>query len=73
VPHSSSASPHDALINALQRVEEMESVLIIFDSKSEDGPAGSFDSDLTVERALWLVEMFKHWLLSHTIVDRRDT
>jgi hypothetical protein len=63
-------TPHDALIKALERVEDMESVLIIYEGKTGYS-AGSFDSDLTVANALYLVELFKHWLLSHT-VDSKD-
>jgi hypothetical protein len=58
-------SPHDALIKALEHVEDMESVLIIYEGK-QGVAAGSFDNDLTVERALWLLEMFKYWLMSST-------
>jgi hypothetical protein len=59
-------TPHDALIKALERVENMESVLIIYEGKP-GLPAGSFDSDLSVSDALYLVEIFKHWLLSHAV------
>ena len=59
-------SPHDALIKALERVEDMESCLIIYEGKTGLS-AGSFDSDLTVSTALYLVEIYKHWILSHTV------
>ena len=59
-------SPYDALIKALERVEDMESVLIIYEGKTGLS-AGSFDSDLSVSDALYLVEIFKHWLLSHAV------
>lgn len=64
-------SPHDALIKALENVERMDRVLVIYEAK-EGFPAGSFDSDLTLSQALFLVEIFKHWLLSHAVVDSRD-
>ena len=62
-------SPHDALIKALERVEDMESVLIVYEGKPGI-PAGSFDSDLTVMHAGWLVDIFKHWLLSSTVIPK---
>ena len=63
-------TPHDALIKALERVDDMESVLIIYEGKT-GLKAGSFDSDLSVMGAIYLVEIFKHWLLSHA-VDSKD-
>lgn len=63
-------TPHDALIKALERVEDMESCLIIYEGKTGLS-AGSFDSDLTVANALYLIELFRHWLMSHT-VDSKD-
>ena len=62
-------SPHDALIKALEKVEDMENVLVIYEGKSGIA-AGSFDRDLTVERSLWLVEMFKYWLMSSTVISK---
>jgi hypothetical protein len=59
-------SPHDALIKALERVEDMESVLIVYEGKPGLA-AGSFDSDISVEKAVWLVEIFKFWLLTVTV------
>lgn len=64
-------SPHDALIKALERVEDMESVLIIYEAKP-GLPAGSFDSSLTVERAGWLCDIFKYWLLSTTVISKDE-
>lgn len=57
------ASPHDALIAALEKVDDMHSVLIVYDCK-DDARAGSFDSDLTTAECLYLLEIFRHWLLS---------
>lgn len=62
-------SPHDALIKALEHVEDMESVLIIYEGKPGIA-AGCFDNDLTVERSLWLIEIFKYWLMSSTVVSK---
>lgn len=59
-------TPHDTLIQALERVEEMESVIVIYDKKNEE-KCGSFDSDLTVSECLFLIELFKHWLMSKTL------
>lgn len=64
-------SPHDALIKALEKVEDMESVVIIYEGKP-GCPAGSFDNDLTVAKALWLIEIFRYWLLASTVVDKGD-
>lgn len=57
-------SPHDALIKALEKVESMEGVLIIYSSPEK---SGSFDSDLTVAEALYLCELFKAWLMNHVL------
>jgi len=65
-------SPHDALIKSLEKVEDMENVLVIYEGKP-GRPAGSFDSDLSTEKALWLIEIFKHWLLTHTVVDKSES
>jgi len=51
-------SPHDALIKALERVEDMQSVIVIYEGK-ENRPSGSFDSDLKVAEALYLCELFR--------------
>ena len=59
-------SPHDTLIKALERVEEMESCLVIYEGKG-GYKAGSFDSDLKVSDAIYLVELFRTWLMLHTL------
>lgn len=41
----------------------MEDVVIIYSGK-DDGKWGSFDNDLTVAEALFMVESYKHWLMS---------
>lgn len=67
-PPSHHATPHDALIKALEHVEEIEGVLIIYSGK-EDGKAGSFDSDLTIADSLYLIELFKFWLMRAVLGD----
>jgi hypothetical protein len=59
-------SPHDALIKALENVDRMEKVLIIYEGR-DGSKAGSFDSDLTIADALYLIKLFEHWLLVHTL------
>jgi hypothetical protein len=59
-------SPHDALIKALEHVDEFNKILIIYEGKDEL-KAGSFDSDLTISDALYLTRLFEHWLLSHAL------
>ncbi len=59
-------TPHDALIKALEKVEDMESVIVIYEGKPGCA-AGSFDSDITVEKCLWLMEIFRYWLMASTI------
>lgn len=61
-------SPHDALIRALESVDRMKRVLIIYEGVDEN-KAGSFDSDLTVSEALYLTRIFEHWLLTNTLGD----
>lgn len=57
---------HTALIEALERVDEMQHVLVIWEKKDSSG-MGSIDSDLTISECLYFIEMFKHWLLSHAL------
>jgi hypothetical protein len=59
-------SSHDALIKALEKVESMKGVLIIYSGK-DDAPSGSFDSDLTVAEALYLIELYRVWLMNHVL------
>ena len=54
-------TPHDALIKALEKVEEMDDVLIIYNGQTH---SGSFDSGLTIERAVFMIEVYKTWLLA---------
>jgi hypothetical protein len=54
-------TPHDALIKALEKVEDMDDVLIIYNGQNH---SGSFDSGLTIERAVFMIEVFKTWLLA---------
>lgn len=61
-----SDSPHDALIKALEKVDDMHAVLIIYEGK-EGFPTGSFDSDLKVANALYLIELFRAWLMNHVL------
>lgn len=61
-------TPHTALIEALEKVDEMEDVLIIWDCKGA-AKMGSVDSDMTVAEALYHLEMFRHWLLSRALGD----
>jgi hypothetical protein len=59
-------SPHDALIKALERVEQFERILIIYEGK-EGSPSGSFDSDLTLGQCLYLTKLFEHWMMMHVL------
>lgn len=61
-----SDTPHDALIKALEKVESMGSVLIIYEGK-EGFPCGSFDSDLKVSEALYLLKLYEFWLMNHIL------
>jgi len=58
-------TPHTALIEALERVEEMEGVLVIFERKPDRGDKvmGSVDSDLTVAETIYYLDVYKAWLL----------
>jgi hypothetical protein len=55
-------TPHTTLIEALERVEDMEDVLIIWMNKKTQ-TASSIDSDLTVGDTLLMVELYKTWVL----------
>jgi hypothetical protein len=47
------------------RAEEIDQVLVIYRVKrdGEDERQGSYDNDLELRDALWLVECFKAWML----------
>ncbi len=66
-------SPHDALIKALERVDEMDEVLIVWVGK--DGcKTGGVDSDIEIRDALYLVKLYEHWIMAATLgfLDRED-
>ena len=65
MPSKKCTSAVDALRDALVKAEagEISEVLIIY--QSDNGQkAGSLDSDLTIKDSLYLIELFKHWLMS---------
>lgn len=56
----------EVLKEALSRASEMDKVLILYEGK--DGcKAGSLDNGLTLADSLYLVEIFKHWMLGHAL------
>ena len=61
-------TPHDVLIEALEKVEQMNNVLVIWDTP-EGKTMGSLDSDMTIAEVLYATEMFRHWLLRHALGD----
>ena len=66
-------SPHDALIEALEHVEEMERVVIICEKKALPGedPESvsmiSFDNDLTIAHTLAMLKMFETYILLRSL------
>lgn len=57
---------HDALIEALENVEEIENIIIIYTVAVDDPDKAGFQvrhNGLSFERMLWLVQVFKKWLL----------
>jgi hypothetical protein len=54
------------LFRSLEEVDKMNDCVVIYRSHDE-GKLGSFYSDLSVEKALYLVRMFEHWLLNHAL------
>ena len=57
-------TPHDALIAALEKVEQMGKVVIIWEAP-EGFKCGALDNDLTVADVIYLCEMYKAWLMKH--------
>lgn len=66
VPIHHHETPRDALRKAMDKADDMESVLIIYEGKP-GSPTGSFNNNLSVSQSLWLVELFRHWLLLATL------
>jgi hypothetical protein len=59
-------TPTDALIKALEHADDMEHVLILYSDEREGrSRQGCFDNDLTVSEALFMIEIYKNWLLNH--------
>ena len=58
----------DLAATLASRADEFDQILIIYrkkdDPTSQTQRLGSFDNDLEARDALWLVEHFKHWLMS---------
>jgi len=55
-------SAYTAIIEALEQVEDMDDVLVLFTRK--DGKVHRIDNDITIGDALFLIEVFKFVLLS---------
>lgn len=64
-------TPSAALFRAIEKVDDMESVLILYECKPGKGGVGSFDSGLTASECIWLIEVFRYWLMS-SIVKVKD-
>lgn len=65
--HISGGNCSESLINALEQVEEMEHVIILYQNKENSSHVSGFftDGDQTLETSNWLVDRFKAYLLRH--------
>ncbi len=56
----------EALVDAMEKADEMEHVLILYQTKREyDKNSGSFnDASLTINEANWIIDKFKYWMLA---------
>lgn len=56
------------------RADEFDQVLVLYRRKDAGDKEihGSFDNDLEVRDCLWLVEMFKTWMFSATVLKGDD-
>ena len=55
----------ECLQEALSKANQMRKVLVIYEL--EDGPLGSADNGVTLEQSVYLIEMFKFWLLKSAL------
>ena len=58
----------ECLYKALDKAPQMKKVLVLWEM--EDGPLGSSDNGLTLEQAVYLIEMFKHWILKSALGEK---
>jgi hypothetical protein len=59
-------TPNNTLIAALEKVEGMGKVIVIWESP--DGERmGSLDNDLTVADAIFLMKTYEYWIMSHML------
>lgn len=54
-------TPLGALFKAVDQVEQIRRVLIIFEKN--DGTYGSEDSGILTNEAIYMVECYKHWVM----------
>lgn len=59
----------DLAANLAMKADELDQVLVIYRYKqtAEVQEHGSMDNELEVRDALWLLEMFKSWLMLGTV------
>jgi len=55
-------SPHTALIEALEHVEEMDDVLVLWQTK--EGQTKAIHNEVTLADAVFMMEVFRFVLLS---------
>lgn len=56
----------DGLMLAMEHAGKMDAVVVIHLAKTEEEESGGFilPKGCTLETVLWMVESFKHWLMS---------
>jgi hypothetical protein len=62
-------TPTDAIVEAMEKVSDMEGVLIIW-QRPEGGISCTSNGEMTVQQAIYLAEAFKYEMLARVFGDR---